>query len=180
MWVKLAPFEKMPQLYDHASFDWGTASSEHQLAASWTQDLQQNVPVYHQLQAKLGSNHSLAQLIQKELDKDVEEPPSKILRTSAARASFWLETAKSLHRTLGEVVQRVEQLTQDPEENLAVFQAEASSLSLSASSTATTSTESASRRMDHLLASLQSGTGNFPLHVKLKFEFAYYLGNFNP
>ena len=85
IWVQLAPFERMPQLYDHAGFDWGAASSEHQLAASWTQGLQQNVPVYQQLQAKLGSNHPLAQLIQKELDKDVEEPAFKRLRTSAAR-----------------------------------------------------------------------------------------------
>ena len=39
IWVKLALFEKMPQLYDHASFDRSTASSEHRLAASWAQDL---------------------------------------------------------------------------------------------------------------------------------------------
>ena len=106
MWVQLAPFENMPQLYDRARFDWGTASREHQLAASWTQDLQQNVPVYQQLQAKLGSNHALAQLIQKELDKDVEEPPFKRLRTSAARASFWQETDKSFHRTLGALLSK--------------------------------------------------------------------------
>ena len=110
LWVRLAPFEKMPQLYDHASFDWGTASSEHHLAASWTQDLQQHATVYQQLTAKLGPNHPMAKLIQKELDKDVEEPPFKRLRTSAARASFWQETAKSFHRTLGEVVQRVSSL----------------------------------------------------------------------
>ena len=30
--------EKLPQLYDSASFDWGSASSEHQLAASWKLD----------------------------------------------------------------------------------------------------------------------------------------------
>ena len=40
--VRLAPFEKLPLLYHHASFDWGSASSEHSLAASWTHDLHQH------------------------------------------------------------------------------------------------------------------------------------------
>ena len=46
LWVRLAPFEKLPQLYDSASFDWGSASSEHHLAASWKLDLQQHPSVY--------------------------------------------------------------------------------------------------------------------------------------
>ena len=120
----------------------------------------------------------MAKLIQKELYKDVEEPASKRLRTSAATASFWQETAKSFHRTLGEVVQRVEQLTIDPDAAPAAMQAEASSLSLSVSSTAASSTEPASGRVDGSLASLQSGDGNLPLHLKL--ELAHHLGSFDP
>ena len=180
IWVKLAPFEKTPQLCDHASFDWGTASSEHQLAASWTQDLQQHATVYQQLTTKLGLNHPMAKLIQKELDKDVDEPPFKRLRTSAATASFWQETAKSFHRTLGEVVQRVEQITLEPEETLATLQAENSSLSLSVSSTAVPPALASGLVDGSLgcLASLQSGNGNFPLHLKL--ELAHHLGSFDP
>ena len=77
LWVRFAPFEKMPQLYDSASFDWGGASSEHHLAASWKFDMQQHPAVYQQIAAKLGPNHPLAKLIQKEPDKEVEEPTSK-------------------------------------------------------------------------------------------------------
>ena len=77
--VRLAPFEKLPQLYDSASFDWGGASSEHHLAASWKLNLQQHSAVYQQIAAKLGPNHPMAKLIQKELDKEIEEPASKRL-----------------------------------------------------------------------------------------------------
>ena len=153
-------------------FDWGTASSEHQLAASWTGSSAActSLPAaYSQARTILGG------LIQKELDKDVEEPPFKRLNFCSQSQ---LLAGDSFHRTLGEVVQRVEQFTQEPEEALAALQAEASSLSLSASSTATTPTEPASARMDSSLASLQSGNGNFPLHLKL--ELAHHLGSFDP
>ena len=179
--IRLAPFEKLPLLCYHASFDWGSASSEHFLAASWKHDLHQHSAVYHQIAAKLGPNHPMAKLIQKELDKDVEEPASKRRRTSAT--TFWQETAKSFHRTLGELVQRVEQLTLDPAEAPTALQAEDSSWSLSASSTAasltvTSSSESTSGQVNGSLASLQSGQGKLLLHLKL--EFAFKLGSFNP
>ena len=118
--VKLAAFDKMPQLYDSASFDWGGVSSEHHLAAYWKLDLQQHAAVYQQLAAKLGPNHPMAKLIQKELDKEVEEPASKMPRASSAAASFWKATAKSFNRALGEVVQHAEQLT-DAQEEAAVW-----------------------------------------------------------
>ena len=80
--IRLAPFEKLLLLYGHASFDWGSASSEHFLAASWKYDLHQHSAVYHQIAAKLGPNHPMAKLIQKELDKHLG-------RTHAAcRAAF--------------------------------------------------------------------------------------------
>ena len=104
--VKLAAFDKMPQLYDSASFDWGAVSNEHHLAAYWKLDLQQHAAVYQQLATKLGPNRPMAKLIQKELDKEAEEPASKIPRTSSAAASFWQATAKSFQRTLGEAACR--------------------------------------------------------------------------
>ena len=93
--VKLAPFDKMPQLYESASFDWGGVSSEHHLAAYWKHDLQQHSVVYQQLAEKLGPNHPMAKLIQQELAKDVQEPASKMPRVSSPAASFWKDTAKS-------------------------------------------------------------------------------------
>ena len=52
--VKLAAFEKIEQLYETASFDWGGASSEHNLPAFWKHDIQQHPIVYKQLAEKLG------------------------------------------------------------------------------------------------------------------------------
>ena len=114
--VKLAAFDKMPQLYDSASFDWGGVSNEHHLAAYWKLDLQQHAAVYQQLADKLGPNHPMAKVIQNELAKEVEEPASKMPRASSAAASFWKATAKSFNRVFGEVVQHAEKLTDEQEE----------------------------------------------------------------
>ena len=94
--VKLAAFDKMLQLYDSASFDWGGVSSEHHLAAYWKLDLQQHAAVYQQLADKLGPNHPMAKLIQKELAKELEEPASKMPRASSAAASFWKDKSQEL------------------------------------------------------------------------------------
>ena len=106
--VKLEPFDKMPQLYNYASFDWGSISSEHHLPSQWKLDLQQHPTVYQNLAEKLGPNHPMATLTQKELTKEVEEPASKKPRT--ATASFWQATARSFQKALCEVVQHAEQL----------------------------------------------------------------------
>ena len=124
LWVRFAPFAKMPQLYDHASFDWGSASSEHHLATSWTQDLQQHATVYQQLTAKLGPNHPMdlwLSLFRRSLTRTLKSHLSKGCELLPPKTSLWQETAKSFHRTLGEVVQRVEQITLEPEEALASF-----------------------------------------------------------
>ena len=98
---RLAAFDKMPQLYDSASFDWGGVSSEHHLAAYWKLDLQQHAAIYQQLADKLGPNHPMAKLIQKELAKEVGEPASKVPRASAAATSFWKAAAKSFQQSFG-------------------------------------------------------------------------------
>ena len=166
---QLAPFDKMPQLYDSASFDWGGVSSEHHLAASWKLDLQHHSAVYQQLASKLGQNHPMSQLIQKELDKEVGEPASKMARTSSSSASFWQATAKSFQKTLGDVVQDAEKMTVEPVTE-AAWQADAAAPA--------SSTEEASGRVDGSFGSLQSGEGNIPLRLKL--ELANQLGSFNP
>ena len=148
------------------------ASSEHHLAASWKLDLQQHPSVYQQIAAKLGPNHPLAKLIQKELDKEVAEPASKRPRTSSEAASFWQASAKISQRALGEVVQHAEKLTADTD--LAACSLAGSRFGKQHAS----STEPASGRIDGNFASLQSGEGNLPLHLKL--ELAYHLGSFDP
>ena len=157
----------MPQLYNYASFDWGGASSEHHLTSYWKRDLQQHRTVYQNLAEKLGPNHPMATLMQKELTKEVEEPASKKPRTTTA--NFWQATAKSFQKALCEVVQHAEQLTDG--ETAAAFQGDADTAAAS-------STEEASGRVDGSLASLQSGAGNLPLHWKL--HLAHQLGSFNP
>ena len=66
-------------------------------------------------------------------------------------------------------MQHVEQLNIDPDA--------APALPTNAS-TAASSTEPASGHVDGSVASLQSGHGNLPLHLKL--ELAHHLGSFNP
>ena len=160
----------MPQLYNYASFDWGGASSEHHLTSYWKHDLQQHPTVYQNLAEKLGPNHPMAKLMQKELTKEVEEPASKRPRTSAA--SFWQATAKSFQKALNEVVQHAEQLTDER------LTAAAAAFPGEASTAAASSIEEASGRVDGSPASLQSGEGNLPLHWKL--HLAHHLGSFNP
>ena len=99
----------MPKLCDSANFDWGSVSSEHQLASYWKLDLQQHPTVYQQLADQLGKTHPMAKLIAKELAKDGEEPAS----TSSAFTSFWKDTTKSLQKALGDVVKHAEKLTDD-------------------------------------------------------------------
>ena len=138
--VKLAPFDQMPELCNYASFDWGGVSSEHHLAPHWKLDLQQHRIVYQNLAEKLGPNHAMTALIQKELDKEVTEPASKKPRTSTA--NFWQATAKSFQKALNEVAQlpqHAEQLT--AESAAEAFQGEASSAAAS-------SIEEASGRVD--------------------------------
>ena len=93
----------------------------------WKLDLQQYPTVYQNLAEKLGPNHPMATLMQKELTKDVEEPASKRPRT--ATANFWQATAKSFQKALCEVVQHAEQLTD--EEPAAAFQGDASTAAAS-------------------------------------------------
>ena len=109
----------------------------------------------------------MATLIQKELNKDVEEPASKRPRT--ATASFWQATAVTFQKALNEVVQHAKNFAD--EEAAAAFPGGAFAAPAS-------SIEEASGRVDGSPASLQSGEGNLPLHWKL--HLAHHLGSFNP
>ena len=75
--VKLDAFEKLTQLYVTSSFDWGGASSQHNLPAFWKNDLQQRPGTYKKLAESLGMDTPMAKLIKKQLDKDEEEPALK-------------------------------------------------------------------------------------------------------
>ena len=101
--VKLAAFEQIEQLYEKASFGWGGATSELNLPAFWKHDLQQHPSVNKKLAENLGVDNAMAKLIKKELDKDEEEPASKVPKTStASEAEFWMTASKNLHKFVGD------------------------------------------------------------------------------
>ena len=109
--VKLAAFEKIEQLYETTSFDWGGVTSEHHLPAFWKHDLEQHPSVYKKLAENLGLDNSMAKLIKKELDKDEVEPTLKPPKTStASEAEFWMTTSKNLHKLVGDTFRSAEQL----------------------------------------------------------------------
>ena len=101
--VKLAPFEKMDKLFQEASFDWGGASSIYNLPAFWQHDLQQRPSVYNKLAENLGWTNPMAKLLRKELNKDPEQPVSKLQKTStSSQAEFWMTASKNLHKLIWE------------------------------------------------------------------------------
>ena len=173
MIVKLVPFEKMDKLFQEASFDWGGASSIHNLPTFWKHDLQQRPSVYKKLAEHLGWDSPMAKLITKELEKDDTEPASKLPKTSTlSQAEFWMTASKNLHKLVGETFRSAEQLLaqQAPETSLA--------RNLRRRSTGNSFSGEPSGRIDGSLLSLQCGEGNIPLHLKL--ELARQLGSFKP
>ena len=172
--VKLAAFEKIEQLYETTSFDWGGAISEHNLPALWKHDLQQHPIVYKQLAGKLGLNTPMAKLIKKELDKDEVEPASTPPKTStASEAEFWMTASKNLHKVLGDTFRSAEQLLAQQASEAAAWQE-----AFTEGAAATALDEEPSGRIDGSLPSLQCGEGNIPLHLKL--QLAQELGSFKP
>ena len=89
--VKLDAFEKLTQPYVTSSFDWGGASSQHNLPAFWKHDILQRPGTYKKLAESLGMDTPMAKLIKKELDKDEDEPASKQPRTAASAEEFWMQ-----------------------------------------------------------------------------------------
>ena len=121
--VKLAAFEKIEQLCETASFDWGGVSSEHHLPAFWKHDLQQHPSVYKKLAENLGVDNPMAKLIKKELDKDEEEPASKLQKTStASEAEFCMTASKNLHKLVGDTFRSAEQLLAQQASEAAAWQ----------------------------------------------------------
>ena len=172
--VTLAAFETTEQLYEKASFDWGGVSSEHNLPAFWKHDLQQHPSVYKKLAENLGVDNPMAKRIKKELDKDEEEPASKIQKTStASEAEFWMTASKNLHKLVGDTFRSAEQLLAQQASETAAWQG-----AFTEGAPATASDDEPSGRFDGNLPSLQRGEGNIPLHLKL--ELAQHLGSFKP
>ena len=171
---QLEPFNSIKGLYETNSFDWGGASSARQLSQHWRLDAQQHKHVYAKLVQELGEDSALGRLIAKELQQpaSVEEP-----KESPALVAFWKQTSKVLHRSLRDTLLNVEQLIEQQqgetfwEEAWEPEQAEAEAAAATAAS-------AASGRVDGSDNSLQSGSGNLPLNLKL--EFAKVLGNFKP
>ena len=171
---KLAAFEQIEQLYEKASFGWGGASSEHNLPAFWKHDLQQHPSVYKKLAEKLGMDSPMAKLIVKELDKDEEEPASKLPKTStASEAEFWMTASKNLRKLFGDTFRSAEQLLAQQASEAAAWQG-----TFAEGTAATASDDERSGRIDGSLPSLQCGEGNIPLHLKL--QLAQHLGSFKP
>ena len=116
----------------------------------------------------------MAKLIKKELDKDEEEPASKIPRTStASEAEFWMTASKNLHKLVGDTFRSAEQLFAQQASETAAWPG-----TFTEGTPAPASDDEPSGRVDGSLPSLQCGEGNIPLH--LKFEFAQHLGSFKP
>ena len=144
----------------------GGASSEHNLPAFWKRDLQQHPSVYKKLAENLGVDNPVAKLINKELDKDEEEPASK------TEAEFWMTASKNLHRLVGDTFRSAEQLLAQQASETAAWQG-----AFTKGAPTTASDDEPSGRVDGRLPSLQCGEGNIPLHLKL--ELAQHLGRFN-
>ena len=142
--VKLEPFEKIQQLCESASFDWGGVSSEHRLPAFWKRDLQQHPSVYKKLAENLGLDNPMAKLIKKELDKDDVEPGSKLQKTStASEAEFWMQASKNLHKLVGDTFRSAEQLLAQQASETAAWQGD-----FAEGAAATASDEEISGRID--------------------------------
>ena len=157
-----------------ASFDWGGASSIHNLPAFWKHDLQQRPSVYKKLAEHLGWDNPMAKLIKKELEKDDTEPASKLPKTSTtSQAEFWMTASKNLHKLVGETFRSAEQLLAQQAPETAAWQG-----TFTEGAAATASDEEPAGRIDGSLLSLQCGEGNIPLHLKL--ELAQQLGSFQP
>ena len=171
---QLEPFNSIKGLFETNTFDWGGASSARQLSQHWRLDAQQHRHVCAKLVQELGEDSALGQLIAKELQQpaSVEEP-----KESPALVAFWKQTSKVLHRSLRDTLQNVEQLIEQQQreafwdEAWEPEQAEAEAAAAAAAS-------AASGRVDGSDNSLQSGSGNLPLNLKL--ELARALGSFKP
>ena len=172
--VKLAPFEKMDKLFQEASFDWGGASSIHNLPTFWKHDLQQRPSVYNKLAENLGWDNPMAKLIRKELEKVHKEPASKLPDTSTtSQAEFWMTASQNLRKLVGETFRSAEQLLAQQAPETAAWQG-----TFTEGAAAIASDEEPPGRTDGSLLSLQCGEGNIPLHLRL--ELAKQLGSFKP
>ena len=116
----------------------------------------------------------MAKLLRKELNKDAEEPASKLQKTTTpSHAEFWMTASKNLHKFVGETFRSAEQLLAQQPPETAAWQR-----TFTEGAAATASDEEPAGRIDGSLFSLQCGEGNIPLHLKL--ELAHQLGSFKP
>ena len=167
---KLGNFTELSKhLYSSASFDWGAASSEWQLAKNWRTDSLQHAEVYWKLQENLGSASPLGKLIRAHFAEAWKEPaaaspPAASTLAASSVAAFWENEAElaneHLQKTLSKVKALLAGASPAPSLEAAAWQEE-----LPAQQPA--SKEEASGRFDGSEASLASGFGNQPLSLKL-------------
>ena len=167
---KLGNFTELSKhLYSTASFDWGAASSEWQLAKNWRTDSLQHAEVYWKLQESLGSASPLGKLIRAHFAEAWKEPaaasaPSASTLAASSVAAFWENEAElaneHLQKTLSKVKALLAAASPAPSLEAAAWQEE-----LPGQQPA--SKEEPSGRFDGSEASLASGFGNQPLSLKL-------------
>ena len=150
------------------------ASSAWQLSPNWKLDSEVHPHVYKQLVEELGSESALTKLIQAQLDNPASKDQPATSKESPSLVAFWKATSKMLAKNLKETLLNVEQLVEGQEGE--AFFAEAWEDDEPELPAASGSDKAG--RLDGSDNSLQSGTGNLPLNLKL--ELATALGNFRP
>ena len=167
---KLGNFTELSKhLYHTASFDWGAASSEWQLAKNWRKDSLQHAEVYWKLQENLGSASPLGKLIRAHFAEAWKEPaaasgPAASALAASSVAAFWENEAELANEHLQKTLSKVKALLAGASP-LPSLEAAASEEELPDQQPA--SKEEPSGRFDGSEASLASGFGNQPLSLKL-------------